>query len=139
MPRRRRRGSASLSASTSFTRRARRRPGASVARRLLFRAALAALLGLAAPAAWSACADMAGGHGGPGAVAKGGVGGTGAPATLGVVGTITEFASVCVNGLEIHYDTATPVTVNGRPAAAGQLALGQVVAVEAAPDGERLA
>lgn len=107
------------------------------------RAALAALLALAAlgaaPAAWSACADMGGGVGGTGAVAKGGVGGTGAPTTIGVVGVITEFASVCVNGLEIHYDDGTPVTINGQPGSAKQLALGQVVAVEAQASAGRLA
>jgi hypothetical protein len=77
---------------------------------------------------------MEGGVGGTGAVARGGVGGTGisdAPGTVGVVGVVSEFASVCVNGLEIHYEEATPVTINGRPGNAKQLALGQVVAVEA--------
>jgi hypothetical protein len=102
------------------------------------RAAFAALLALAAlgsaPAGWSACPDMAGGIGGTGAVARGGVGGTGmpeVPSMVGVIGVVSEFGSVCVNGLEIHYDESTPVTINGRPGSAGQLALGQVVAVEA--------
>jgi len=109
------------------------------------RAALAALAVAAlgyAPLAWSACADMGGGVGGTGAVARGGVGGTGisdAPTAIGVVGTITEFASVCVNGLEIHYDQGTPVTINGRWASAKQLAVGQVVAVEAQSAAGRLA
>jgi hypothetical protein len=110
------------------------------------RAAFAALLALAAlgasPNAWSACADMEGGIGGTGAVARGGVGGTGisdVPGTVGVVGVVSEFASVCVNGLEIHYEDATPVTINGRASNATQLALGQVVAVEARSAGGQLA
>lgn len=49
----------------------------------------------------------------------------------GVVGEITGFGSVCVNGLEIHYDAGTPVVSNGSPVAADQLAVGQMVAVEA--------
>ncbi|HKA40196.1 MAG TPA: DUF5666 domain-containing protein [Burkholderiales bacterium] len=110
---------------------------------MLRRAAFAALLVVAAlgpaPAAWSACADMGGGVGGTGAVAEGGVGGTGAPTTIGVVGVITGFASVCVNGVEIHYDDGTPVTINGQPGSARQLARGQVVAVEAQTRVDRLA
>src|SRR5262245_1445801 len=134
-----------LSASTSSMPRpaARRRIRMS---RMLRRAAFAALLALtafgAARTAWGACADMGGGVGGTGAVARGGVGGTGisdTPTAIGVVGVITEFASVCVNGLEIHYDPGTPVTINGRSASAKQLAVGQVVAVEAQSAAGRLA
>jgi hypothetical protein len=55
----------------------------------------------------------------------GGIGGT------GIVGTITGFASICVNGLEVHYDEAVPVSDNGQPSTARGLAIGQVVAVEA--------
>jgi hypothetical protein len=55
----------------------------------------------------------------------GGIGGT------GIVGTITGFASICVNGLEVHYDAAVPVSDNGLPSTARGLAVGQVVAVEA--------
>jgi len=58
--------------------------------------------------------------------AEGGIGGT------GIVGIVTGFASVCVNGLEVHYDEATPVERNGLPAAPDRLALGQVLAIEAA-------
>jgi hypothetical protein len=77
-----------------------------------------------------------GGIGGTGARAEGGIGGTGARADggvggTGIVGTITGFASVCVNGLEVHYDANTPVTVDGRAAPAGELAIGQVVSAEA--------
>lgn len=65
------------------------------------------------------------GHsGGPGG-GDGGIGGT------GIVGTITGFASICVNGLEVHYDAAVPVSDNGQPSSARGLAVGQVVAVEA--------
>ncbi|MBI4754323.1 MAG: hypothetical protein HY778_02645 [Betaproteobacteria bacterium] len=70
-------------------------------------------------------ARAAGGIGGTGAMAAGGIGGT------GIVGAITGFASICVNGLEIEFDAATPVSVNGRTARADALALGQVVAVHA--------
>lgn len=52
-------------------------------------------------------------------------------ATIGIVGTITGFASVCVNGLEVHYDGRTPVTENGESSTAGRLAVGQVVSIEA--------
>jgi hypothetical protein len=67
-----------------------------------------------------------GGVGGTGQqVDKGGVGGT------GIVGVITGFASICINGLEVKYDRGTPVSRNGSPAQADHLALGQVVSVEA--------
>ncbi len=54
-----------------------------------------------------------------------GIGGT------GIVGTITGFASVCVNNVEIHYDTNTLITVDGRLSAMRDLAVGQVIAVQA--------
>ncbi|WP_297325867.1 DUF5666 domain-containing protein [Nitrosomonas sp.] len=64
------------------------------------------------------------GIGGTGSVASdSGIGGT------GIVGTITGFASICVNGVEIHYDDNTPISVDGRPSTVRDLALGQVVAV----------
>jgi hypothetical protein len=67
-----------------------------------------------------------GGMGGTGAVVDGsGMGGT------GVVGVITGFGSICVNGLEIHYDARTPVAVDGRAGSSRQLAIGQMVAVQA--------
>lgn len=82
-------------------------------------------------------AGMPGGMGGTGDQARGGVGGTGAPADggiggTGIVGTITGFASICVNGVEVHYDAAVPVSENGVEASPARLAVGQVVAVEAA-------
>ncbi|MCA4079377.1 DUF5666 domain-containing protein, partial [Pseudomonas kurunegalensis] len=90
-----------------------------------------------------------GGTGGTGAVAEGvdgtyfdhssgGVGATGAPILrpggtggTGIVGTITGFASICVNGMEVHYGKDVPVSQNGAPASSAHLAIGQVVAVEA--------
>ena len=56
---------------------------------------------------------------------EGGIGGT------GVIGTITGFASICVNGLEVHYDNAVKVSENGKPATSRELAIGQLVVVEA--------
>ena len=79
-----------------------------------------------------------GGVGGTGAAAdNGGVGGTGAPADeggiggTGIVGTITGFASICVNGVEVHFDDKAAISENGLPVSSEQLAIGQVVAVEA--------
>lgn len=74
------------------------------------------------------------GMGGTGISAEGsGVGGT------GIVGTITGFASICVNGVEIHYASDTPVEINGKSAKVADLALGQVVAVEAVGTGPEVA
>lgn len=90
-----------------------------------------------------------GGIGGTGAVATGGIGGTGAPADnggiggtgasadeggiggTGIVGTITGFGSICVNGVEVHFDDKASLSENGVPANSKQLAIGQVVAVDA--------
>lgn len=93
-----------------------------------FACALAAAF--AGAGAW-ACTDP-GGIGGTG-VDGGGIGGTGqrAEAEVGVLGVVTAFASICVNGIEIHYDANTPVSLNGEPASAGALGIGQVVAVRA--------
>ncbi|HMF27429.1 MAG TPA: DUF5666 domain-containing protein, partial [Candidatus Cybelea sp.] len=54
-----------------------------------------------------------------------GIGGT------GIVGTITGFASVCVNGIEVHVDASTRVDANGAAFAPNRLAIGHVVAVDA--------
>ena len=35
--------------------------------------------------------------------------------TIGIFGTITGFASVCINGLEVHFDDHVKVTENGDP------------------------
>lgn len=77
-----------------------------------------------------------GGIGGTGAVA-GGVGGTGISndnggiGGTGIVGTITGFASICVNGVEVHFNKNVPVSENGIASSSARLAVGQVVAVEA--------
>ncbi len=65
--------------------------------------------------------------GGTGAkvVNEGGIGGT------GIIGTITGFASICVNGVEVHYNSNTPVFVDGRQATIRELAVGQIVIVRA--------
>lgn len=57
---------------------------------------------------------------------SGGIGGT------GIVGVITGFASICVNGAEVHYTVSTPVTSDGMPSDVAELLVGQVVAVRAA-------
>jgi Domain of unknown function (DUF5666) len=95
--------------------------------------ALAASFG-AAPA-W-ACDP--GGIGGTG-IDPGGIGGTGqrAEAEVGVLGIITGFASICVNGIEVHFDPATPVSLNGEPASSAALGLGQLVAVRAVGSGNQ--
>lgn len=81
------------------------------------------------------------GTGGTGIHAGSGIGGTGARVDssgsgsgmggTGVVGVITGFGSICVAGLEIHYDQSTPVSVDGLPGSVGQLATGQLVSVVA--------
>lgn len=78
--------------------------------------------------------NLAGGIGGTGHVASdGGIGGT------GVIGIITGFASICVNGIEIHYDRNTPVQVDGRPGTMRDLAAGQLIVARAAGAGQELA
>jgi Domain of unknown function (DUF5666) len=64
------------------------------------------------------------GIGGTGNTANSGVGGT------GIVGVITGFASVCVNGEEVLYDNATKVDVDGQPANISALEVGQLVAID---------
>jgi uncharacterized protein DUF5666 len=77
-----------------------------------------------------------GGVGGTGFQAKGGVGGTGRLANgVGVLGTITGFASICINGLEVHYGSDTPIASNGLPASTADLAVGQVVTIAASGEG----
>ena len=81
------------------------------------------------------------GHGDDGS----GMGGTGSRAEAGsgmggtgVVGVITGFASVCVNGLEIHYGPDTPVYADGQSTSPSQLAVGQLVSVAASGKGSQL-
>lgn len=78
-----------------------------------------------------------GGMGGTGTMADV-VPGTGGMGGTGIVGVITGFASICVNGVEVHYDARTPVAVNGQPGTPRNLAVGQVVAVNARMVGNRL-
>ena len=90
-----------------------------------------------------------GGIGGTGQVATGsGLGGTGSPAQsaspggglggTGIVGVVTGFASICVNGVEVEYDPGTPVQRDGRTEPLSELAVGQLVALQADGQGDRL-
>ncbi len=74
-------------------------------------------------------------------VADRGIGGTGRPERrvadrgiggTGIIGVITGFGSVCVNGFEVVYDPQKPVSVDGRPDDASVLRVGQFAAIEAA-------
>ena len=73
-----------------------------------------------------------------------GIGGTGAGdpdsgiGGTGVFGTITGFASICVNGLEVHYSDDVPVTWNGERASANDLRIGHVVWIVAEGHGGKL-
>jgi Domain of unknown function (DUF5666) len=111
------------------------------------------LLGLAPLGARAAdpCGGDAGGIGGTGAQPtgkppgdtkkgkdRGGVGGTGISERdgggiggTGIVGVITGFGSVCVNGLEVGYDAGSRVETDGEPSAADRLEVGQLVVIEA--------
>ena len=85
-----------------------------------------------------------GGMGGTGHQDGNGKGGTGTRAEgsgkggTGVVGIITGFGSICVNGIELHYDGATPVLVDGEKKTPDHLAIGQLVAVEAEGQGQSM-
>lgn len=61
-----------------------------------------------------------------------GIGGT------GIVGTISAFGSIWVNGVEVSYWEDQPVSLRDGPATAKDLRLGQVVAVEAEVQADRL-
>ncbi len=68
------------------------------------------------------------GSGGTGVMAQDrGMGGTG----IGIIGTITGFGSICVNGVKIAYTQETPVIEDGTPSNAENLAQGQTVVVSA--------
>ncbi len=69
----------------------------------------------------------------------GGIGGTGLQAgkgDVGIVGVITGFASICANGMEIHYEHRTPIQTDRL--SRRSLAIGQVVAVEASGVGSEV-
>lgn len=68
--------------------------------------------------------DGGDGIGGTGVVAH--VGGDGIGGT-GIVGTISGFGSIIVNGLKLEYNNKTTVESDGRPAALGDLKIGQVI------------
>jgi hypothetical protein len=83
------------------------------------------------------------GIGSTGVQASSGVGGTGTQANsgaggTGIVGIITGFASICVNGLEVHYDAQTSVDIDGLPATVDALNIGQLVAIESSSKGNQL-
>ncbi len=61
-----------------------------------------------------------------------GIGGT------GIIGIITGFASICVNGVKIHYDANTPISIDGRLSSTQDLAVGQMVAVRASGIGDEV-
>jgi len=65
-----------------------------------------------------------------------GIGGTGIIANTGnglggtgIVGEITGFGSIFVNGIEVEYDSKTPFTIDGKSTTHHQLAIGDVVEV----------
>lgn len=73
-----------------------------------------------------------------------GIGGTGAPplgtgakaANTGIIGEITGFASVCLNGVEVAYDPATTINIDGQAEPPAALRAGQIAAITAGPDAE---
>jgi len=74
-----------------------------------------------------------------------GIGGTGGQASnndgiggTGIMGIITGFASICVNGVKINYSPDTPVTIDGRSSTTQDLAVGQMVAVRANGTGDEV-
>ena len=83
------------------------------------------------------------GMGGTGILERGGLGGTGivsenadilpdnSDGSVAIMGVITGFASICVNGEEVHYENATPIYSNGQPAKLGYLAVGKNVMLKA--------
>jgi hypothetical protein len=81
------------------------------------------------------------GHYGSPTLAERGIGGTGAPSRTqvadrgiggtGIVGVVTGFASICVDGLEVGFDKTVPVSIDGTAATSGQLRIGQLVVVNA--------
>jgi Domain of unknown function (DUF5666) len=88
-----------------------------------------------------------GGIGGTGQVATGsGIGGTGSPVVAGesglggtgIVGVVTGFASICVNGVEVEYEPSMPVDRAGESTPVSELAVGQLVALQATGEGDQL-
>ncbi|KGM32100.1 hypothetical protein P409_23395, partial [Inquilinus limosus MP06] len=78
-------------------------------------------------------------------VADRGIGGTGISPVedrgmggTGIVGVITGFGSIWVNGIEVEFDPATPVRVEGSSARGDVLRVGQVAVITASGSGSRL-
>lgn len=73
----------------------------------------------------------------------GGIGGTGdslpayallptdAAGNIGIMGVVTGFASICVNGEEVQYESSTPIYDNGKVARLADLAVGKTVMLTA--------
>jgi len=73
---------------------------------------------------------FAGGDGsGTGGTGFGDGDGTGTGGT-GIFGVVTGFGSVCVNGLEVEYDSETLIRQDGRSATLSHLAVGQTVRIQ---------
>jgi hypothetical protein len=80
-------------------------------------------------------------HYGNPTLAERGIGGTGAPSKVqvadrgiggtGIVGIVTGFASVCVDGLEVRLDKSVPVSIGGHTVTTAQLRVGQMVVINA--------
>ncbi|MCW2245199.1 hypothetical protein M2352_000790 [Azospirillum fermentarium] len=76
------------------------------------------------------------GIGGTGSIAERGIGGTGTIADrgiggTGIVGTVTAFGSIWVNGHRVALPPSAAVQVEGHPAGIGAVRVGHVVAVDA--------
>ena len=65
-----------------------------------------------------------------------GLGGSGMRA--GIIGVVTGFASLCVNGYEVELDESSVVTIEGHPATPADIHLGQLVVIEAEEDDGQL-
>lgn len=85
-----------------------------------------------APAATATVADRGIGGTGISPVEDRGMGGT------GIIGVITGFGSIWVNGIEVEFDPATPVRVDGDNAGNSALRVGQVAVITATGSGSRL-
>ncbi len=70
--------------------------------------------------------------GGTGDIADRGIEGT------GIIGVITGFGSICVNGIEIEYTESTPVSIDEIPGSVHALKIGQIVEVFAEGNGDYL-
>lgn len=86
----------------------------------------------------SGYSDGISGTGAPARNDTDGIGGTGQQASqdegiggTGIQGVITGFASVCLNGLEVHTPAQTPVSLLGQTASLADLRVGQVVNIHA--------